>query len=146
MADQLEPGKTISFRLPNHTPSHVITYLNKLKKTEGRKFSSKIAPLFVDAIDDLIIQTDSDNYSLPLSENLSKEEMQWLENKHTKALISQIVLKLATDPAKAFELLSQNNEPQQEEQSQSEKLFQANDVAASFMDQAFFSDLDDDDD
>lgn len=145
MADQLEPGKTISFRLPNHTPSHVITYLNKLKKTEGRKFSSKIAPLFVDAIDDRITKKDSDNYSLPLSENLSKEEMQWLENKHTKALISQIVLKLATDPAKAFELLAQNNEPQ-EEQSQSEKLFQANDVAASFMDQAFFADLDDDDD
>ncbi|MGA9286802.1 MAG: hypothetical protein WBV93_00520 [Anaerobacillus sp.] len=145
MADQLEPGKTISFRLPNHTPSHVITYLNKLKKTEGRKFSSKIAPLFVDAIDDLITQTDSDNYSLPLSGNLSKEEMQWLENKHTKALISQIVLKLATDPEKAFELLAQNNEPQ-EEQPQSEKLFQANDVAASFMDQAFFADLDDDDD
>ena len=145
MADKLEPGKTISFRLPNHTPSHVISYLNKLKKTEGRKFSSKIAPLFVDAIDDRITQSDSGDYSLPLSEDLSDEEMQWLENKHTKALISQIISKLATDPAKAFELLAQNDEPK-EETSQSEKLFQANDVAASFMDQAFFADLDDDDD
>ena len=47
--EQFEPGKTISFRLPSDTPIHVSKYLNKRKKKLGRKFSSEIAPIFIEA-------------------------------------------------------------------------------------------------
>jgi hypothetical protein len=106
--EEFEPGKTISFRLPSDTPTHVSKYLSGRKKKLGRKFSSEIAPLFVDAIAKKALETENvDQINILLPKGLTQEQKDWLNQPNTKALISQLLYQVITRPTTGFDFSRQ---------------------------------------
>ena len=49
-ANEIKRGQTISFRVPSDTPDHLLKQLQRLKETERRNFSSKIAEIVLEGI------------------------------------------------------------------------------------------------
>ena len=47
---RLQRGQAISFRIPSDTPDHILKHLQKLKETERRNFSSKIAEFVMEGV------------------------------------------------------------------------------------------------
>lgn len=102
--EQFEPGKTISFRLPSDTPLHVSKYLNKRKKKLGRKFSSEIAPIFVEAISQKALDTsETDQVTISLPKGLSSEQKEWINHPNTKSLISQLIYQVVSNNSTPFD-------------------------------------------
>jgi hypothetical protein len=142
--EQFEPGKTISFRLPSDTPLHVIKYLTRRKKKLGRKFSSEIAPIFVEAISKkALAQTDSEQISISLPKGLTNDQKEWINHPNTKSLISQLLYQVVTKPAEPFDI-SQQIETETNQQKE-DPGFKANAAIQNFAQKAFL-DFDDDDD
>ncbi|WP_154319554.1 hypothetical protein [Metabacillus idriensis] len=140
--EQFEPGKTISFRLPHDTPVSVSKYLTRRKTRLGRKFSSEIAPLFVDAISRKISKTsEEDTISVPLPKGITNDQKEWLNHPQTKALISQLLYQVINKPATGFDFdtIEGKNE---DTPSQS---FKVNDTVKNFAQKTFLTFEDDDD-
>ncbi len=49
-ANEIKRGQTISFRVPSDTPDHLLKQLQRLKETERRNFSSKVAEIVLEGI------------------------------------------------------------------------------------------------
>ncbi|MBT2638743.1 MULTISPECIES: hypothetical protein [unclassified Bacillus (in: firmicutes)] len=106
--NEIKRGQALSFRIPSDTPDHILRHLQKLKETERRNFSSKIA--------DFVLQGVGNSYSreretitIPLPRNLSKSQRDWVKHEHSEALLGNIVYHLLTDPIRATALLASLN-------------------------------------
>ncbi|WP_226679208.1 hypothetical protein [Mesobacillus jeotgali] len=106
--NEIKRGQALSFRIPSDTPDHILRHLQKLKETERRNFSSKIA--------DFVLQGVGNSYSreretitIPLPRNLSKSQRDWIKHEHSEALLGNIVYHLLTDPIRATALLASLN-------------------------------------
>ncbi|MBS8265425.1 hypothetical protein DYI25_13445 [Mesobacillus boroniphilus] len=106
--NEIKRGQALSFRIPSDTPDHILRHLQKLKETERRNFSSKIA--------DFVLQGVGNSYSreretitIPLPRNLSKSQRDWIKHEHSEALLGNIVYHLLTDPVRATSLLASLN-------------------------------------
>lgn len=106
--NEIKRGQALSFRIPSDTPDHILRHLQKLKETERRNFSSKIA--------DFVLQGVGNSYSreretitIPLPRNLSKSQRDWIKHEHSEALLGNIVYQLLTDPIRATALLASLN-------------------------------------
>ncbi|MED3965810.1 hypothetical protein [Niallia taxi] len=145
-----EPGKTISFRLPQNTPKSVIEHLNKRKIELGRNFSSEIAPLFVNSIDNSFESNQADSINIPLPSNLSLEQREWLNSSYTKTLLSQLIHQVVnhqlTSPFSFDGDGIQNVSKQTEDIEPEQKSFKVNSTTSSFIQKTFLNFDDDDDD
>jgi|SRR5213079_446671 hypothetical protein len=142
--EEFEPGKTISFRLPSDTPPHVSKYLSGRKKILGRKFSSEIAPIFVDAIAKKALETENvDQINILLPQGLTQEQKDWLNQPNTKALISQLLYQVVTRPTVGFDFNQQIVKEEEEESNPSP--FKVNRTLQNFAQKTFLN-FDDDDD
>ncbi|WLR55187.1 hypothetical protein LC048_23365 [Mesobacillus subterraneus] len=106
--NEIKRGQALSFRIPSDTPDHILRHLQKLKETERRNFSGKIA--------DFVLQGVGSSYSreretitIPLPRNLSKSQRDWIKHEHSEALLGNIVYHLLTDPIRATSLLASLN-------------------------------------
>ncbi|WP_449538233.1 hypothetical protein [Ferdinandcohnia sp. Marseille-Q9671] len=105
---EIKRGQAISFRVPSDVPDHLLKHLQKLKETERRNFSSKIA--------EFVMQGVGQNYSreretitVPLPHRLSKSQRDWLKHEHSEALLGSIIYHLLTDPIRTASLLASLN-------------------------------------
>lgn len=104
----IQRGQAITFRLPSDTPDHIIKQLQKLKETEKRNFSSKIAEFVLDGVSHSLSK-ERETVSIPLPKQLNKEQRNWLRHSHSEALIGNIVYQLLQDPVRATSLLASLN-------------------------------------
>jgi hypothetical protein len=146
--EQYGPGKTISFRLPHDTPEHVYKYLNRRKKKLGRKFSSEIAPLFVEAIAQRALDHDgSEKLEIPIPKNLTEEQKEWLTHPNTRALIGQLLYQVAKKPLSPIDLDEKLGEQaHQKKQETPTTNFATNKQISNFAKKTFLNFDDDDED
>jgi hypothetical protein len=107
-SNEVKRGQAISFRIPSDTPDHLLKYLQKLKETERRNFSSKIAEFVMQGVS----QTSSreqETITIPIPHKLSKSQRNWLKHEHSEALLGSIMYQLLTDPVRATALLASLN-------------------------------------
>ncbi|WP_053437827.1 hypothetical protein [Sporosarcina globispora] len=137
------PGTTISFRLPHDTPEHVYQYLNERKKKLGRKFSSEIAPLFIQSVSEKALQDQQEDLlEVPIPKGLSEEQLDWLTHPRTQALIGHLIWQMVKQPLKPLEMAPPPVESLPQKDSHS---FKTNNAITNFA-QKTFLDFDDDDD
>ncbi|MDZ5471697.1 hypothetical protein SM124_08055 [Bacillus sp. 31A1R] len=105
---EIKRGQTISFRIPSDTPDHLLKHLQKLKETERRNFSSKIADFVMQGVGSSNIR-NRETVTVPLPQSLSKTQRNWLKNEHSEALIGSIIYQLLSDPVRATSLLASLN-------------------------------------
>jgi hypothetical protein len=105
---QVTRGQTISFRIPSDTPEHLVKKLQKLKETERRNFSSKIAEFVLEGVSQTIAQ-EREMIHIPLPQKLTKAQRDWLKFEHSEALIGSILYQLISDPIRAASLLASLN-------------------------------------
>ncbi|BCB06038.1 hypothetical protein [Bacillus sp. KH172YL63] len=98
-------GQPITFRLPSDTPDHVLKHLQKLKETEKRNFSSKIAELVLNGVNDTISR-QREAITIPLPKGLEKSQRDWLKHEHSEALLGSIVYQLLSNPVRTASLLA----------------------------------------
>ncbi|PFA68078.1 hypothetical protein CN378_08180 [Bacillus sp. AFS015802] len=98
-------GQPITFRLPSDTPDHVLKHLQKLKETEKRNFSSKIAELVLNGVNDTISK-QREAITIPLPKGLDKSQRDWLKHEHSEALLGSIVYQLLSNPVRTASLLA----------------------------------------
>lgn len=101
-------GQAISFRIPSDTPDHLLKHLHKLKETERRNFSSKIAEFVMLGVGQSLSK-EKEVISIPLPHKLTKEQRNWLKHEHSEALLGSIIYQLLTDPVRAASLLASLN-------------------------------------
>lgn len=141
--EQFEPGKTISFRLPSDTPIHVSKYLNKRKKKLGRKFSSEIAPIFVEAISQKALDiSDTDQVTISLPKGLTSEQKDWINHPNTKALISQLLYQVVSSNSAPFDF-SQTSKTNKNDKADTDS-FKVTNTIQNFAQKTFLN-FDDDD-
>ena len=104
----IQRGQAITFRLPANTPEHIIKQMQKLKETEKRNFSSKIAEIVLDGISNSLSK-ERETLTIPLPKQLSKEQRNWLKHSHSEALLGSIVYQLLADPVRAMSVLASLN-------------------------------------
>ncbi len=104
-APTIKRGQAITFRLPSDTPDHLIKQLEKLKQTEKRNFSSKIAEYVLEGVGSSLAK-DKEMISIPLPKHLSKDQRNWLKHSHSEALLGSIVYQLLSDPVRATSILA----------------------------------------
>ena len=159
-ANEIKRGQTISFRVPSDTPDHLLKQLQRLKETERRNFSSKIAEIVLEGINNTR-SSDRLLVTIPLPKSLNKAQRNWLKHEHSEALIGTIVYNLISDPIRATSLMASLNSNSLDidealylqEEDVPELLIEGNsDVAASedlagpLSEMSLDSDSDDDDD
>ncbi len=98
-------GQPITFRIPSDTPDHVLKHLQRLKETEKRNFSSKIAELVVSGVNDNISK-QREAITIPLPKGLDKSQRDWLKHEHSEALLGSIVYQLLSNPVRTASLLA----------------------------------------
>ncbi|MCA1054989.1 hypothetical protein LCM10_08330 [Rossellomorea aquimaris] len=98
-------GQPITFRLPSDTPDHILKSLQKLKETEKRNFSSKIAELVVNGVNESAMK-QRETITIPLPKALDKAQRDWLKHEHSEALVGSIVYQLLTNPVRTASLLA----------------------------------------
>ncbi|MCA1065582.1 ribosomal L1 domain-containing protein [Rossellomorea sp. AcN35-11] len=98
-------GQPITFRIPSDTPDHVLKHLQKLKETEKRNFSSKIAELVLNGVNDTISR-QREAITIPLPKGLDKSQRDWLKHEHSEALLGSIVYQLLSNPVRTASLLA----------------------------------------
>ncbi|MGM0830854.1 MAG: hypothetical protein ACQEWF_19290 [Bacillota bacterium] len=98
-------GQPITFRIPSDTPDHVLKHLQKLKETEKRNFSSKIAELVLSGVNDTISK-QREAITIPLPKGLDKSQRDWLKHEHSEALLGSIVYQLLSNPVRTASLLA----------------------------------------
>ncbi|MGG4037847.1 hypothetical protein [Heyndrickxia ginsengihumi] len=137
--EQFEPGKTISFRLPSDTPIHVCKYLTERKSILGRKFSSEIAPLFVDAVSQKSQgHTKENEITISLPEGLTPQQKDWLIHPYTRSLITQMLYQVIKNPGKGFNFESKK-------QIEEYAYFKTNPTIQQFTEKTFLNFEEDDD-
>ena len=107
-ANEIKRGQTISFRVPSDTPDHLLKQLQRLKETERRNFSSKIAEIVLEGINNTR-SSDRGLVTIPLPKSLNKAQRNWLKHEHSEALIGTIVYNLISDPIRATSLMASLN-------------------------------------
>lgn len=125
---QVTRGQTISFRIPSDTPEHLVKKLQKLKETERRNFSSKIAEFVLEGVSQTIAQ-EQEMICIPLPQKLTQAQRDWLKFEHSEALIGSILYQLISDPIRAASLLAPLNSPSLK---LDETLYRGGEEAASF--------------
>lgn len=104
----IQRGQAITFRLPADTPEHIIKQMQKLKDTERRNFSSKMAEFILEGVSHSL-SIERETVTIPLPKQLSKEQRSWLKHSHSEALLGSIVYQLLADPARAMSVLASLN-------------------------------------
>ncbi|NLP51699.1 hypothetical protein [Bacillus sp. RO1] len=104
----IQRGQAISFRIPSDTPDHLIKHLQRLKETERRNFSSKIAEFVLQGVTSSHAR-EKETISIPLPKSLSKTQRDWLKHQHSEALLGNIVYQLLADPVRATSILAAMN-------------------------------------
>ena len=104
----IQRGQAITFRLPADTPDHIVRQMQKLKETEKRNFSSKIAEFVLDGVSNSLSK-DKETVTIPMPKKLSKEQRNWLKHAHSEAMLGNIVYHLLTDPVRAMSILASLN-------------------------------------
>ncbi|MDN3017782.1 hypothetical protein PH210_16405 [Paenibacillus sp. BSR1-1] len=101
-------GQAISFRVPSDTPDHIVKHLQKLKETERRNFSSKIAEFVMQGVSSSVSR-EKETITIPLPQRLTKAQRDWLKHEHSEALLGSILFQLISDPVRATSLLASLN-------------------------------------
>ncbi|CAM4187156.1 hypothetical protein [Lederbergia lenta] len=104
----IQRGQAITFRLPSDTPDHILMKLQKLKETEKRNFSSKIAEFVVEGVNNSLT-SERETITIPLPKQLTKEQRSWLKHTHSEALIGNVIHHLLADPIRATSVLATLN-------------------------------------
>lgn len=104
----IQRGQAITFRLPSDTPDYIINQLQKLKETERRNFSSKMAAYILAGVKNSLLK-EKETITIPLPKQLSKEQRNWLKHSHSEALLGSIVYQLLADPIRAASVLASLN-------------------------------------
>ena len=104
----IQRGQAITFRLPSDTPDHIIKQLQKLKETERRNFSSKMAEFILEGVNNSLSK-ERETVTLPLPQKISKDQRDWLKHSHSEALLGSIVYQLLADPIRATSILAALN-------------------------------------
>jgi hypothetical protein len=95
---QIKKGGVISFRLPNETPNEFIDYLNNLKCTSGRTFSSRILQIFLKGLaNEMNLKNNNDYVLIKVPQEISLEKRKWLQSKDTQQYLISILLQLIFD-------------------------------------------------
>ncbi|MEH7387305.1 hypothetical protein V7147_18095 [Bacillus sp. JJ1521] len=105
---EVKRGQAISFRVPSDTPDHLLKHLQKLKETERRNFSSKIAEFVMQGVGQSYSK-EREVITVPLPQTLSKSQRNWLKHEHSEALLGSIIYQLLMDPVRATALLASLN-------------------------------------
>lgn len=108
VSNEVKRGQAISFRVPSDTPDHLLKHLQKLKETERRNFSSKIAEFVLQGVGQSLSR-EKEVITIPLPHKLTKHQRNWLKHEHSEALLGSIVYQLLSDPARAASLLASLN-------------------------------------
>jgi uncharacterized protein YecT (DUF1311 family) len=106
--NSIERGQAISFRVPSDTPDHIVKHLQKLKETERRNFSSKIAEFVIQGVSQSHAK-ERETITVPLPKTLTKAQRAWLKHEHSEALLGTILYQLIADPVRATSLLAHLN-------------------------------------
>ncbi len=107
---QVTRGQTISFRIPSDAPDHLVKGLQRLKETERRNFSSKIAEFVLEGVSQSNT-LEREMITIPLPQKLTQVQKDWLKHEHSEALIGSILYQLISDPIRASALLASLNSP-----------------------------------
>ncbi len=104
----MKRGQPITFRIPSDTPDHILKQLQRLKETERRNFSSKIASIVMSGVSETLTK-QRETLTIPLPRGLTKEQRDWLKHEHSEALLGNIVYQLLSDPVRAVSILASLN-------------------------------------
>lgn len=107
-SNEIQRGQAISFRVPSDTPDHLIKQLQKLKETERRNFSSKIAEFVMEGVGNINAR-EREMITVPLPKQLTKAQRDWLKHEHSEALLGSIIYQLISDPVRSTSLLASLN-------------------------------------
>jgi hypothetical protein len=107
-SSEIKRGQAISFRVPSDTPDHLLKHLQKLKESERRNFSSKMAEFVMQGVGNSHAK-EREAITIPLPHKLSKLQRDWLKHEHSEALLGGIIYQLLTDPVRATSLLASLN-------------------------------------
>lgn len=105
---EIKRGQAISFRVPSDTPEHLLKHLQKLKETERRNFSSKIAEFVMEGVGNSYSR-ERETVTIPLPHRLTKVQRNWLKHEHSEALLGNIIYHLLSDPVRTTSLLASLN-------------------------------------
>ncbi|OAK75495.1 hypothetical protein [Lederbergia galactosidilytica] len=108
VSNEVKRGQAISFRIPSDTPDHLLKHLQRLKETERRNFSSKMAEFVMQGVGQSLSR-EKEVLSIPLPQKLTKAQRNWLKHEHSEALLGSIIYQLLNDPARAASLLASLN-------------------------------------
>ena len=104
-SSEIKRGQAITFRIPSNTPDYMLLQLQKLKETEKRNFSSKIAQFVLNGVG-RDLHDDKELITLPLPHRLSKLQWDWLKHAQSEALLGSILYELLTNPMRATKLFA----------------------------------------
>ena len=107
-SSEIKRGQSISFRVPSDTPDHILKHLQKLKETEKRNFSSKMAEFVMQGVSSSQSK-DRETITIPLPKGLSKVQRDGQKHERSEALLGSIIYQLITDPVRATSLLASLN-------------------------------------
>ncbi|MBV7505085.1 hypothetical protein KW850_07440 [Bacillus sp. sid0103] len=107
-SNEVQRGQAISFRIPSDTPDHILKHLQKLKDTERRNFSSKIAEFVMQGVSSSVSR-EKETITIPLPQKLTKAQRNWLKHEHSEALLGSILYQLISDPVRSTSLLASLN-------------------------------------
>ncbi|MEH7374123.1 hypothetical protein [Neobacillus drentensis] len=107
-SNEVQRGQAISFRVPSDTPDHILKHLQKLKDTERRNFSSKIAEFVMQGVSSSVSR-EKETITIPLPQKLTKAQRNWLKHEHSEALLGSILFQLISDPVRSTSLLASLN-------------------------------------
>jgi hypothetical protein len=107
-SNEVQRGQAISFRIPSDTPDHILKHLQKLKETERRNFSSKIAEFVMQGVNSSHSK-EKETITIPLPQKLTKAQRDWLKHEHSEALLGSILYQLISDPVRSTSLLASMN-------------------------------------
>lgn len=107
-SNEVQRGQAISFRIPSDTPDHILKHLQKLKETERRNFSSKIAEFVMQGVNSSRAR-EKEIIAISLPQRLTKAQRDWLKHEHSEALLGSILYQLISDPVRSTALLASLN-------------------------------------
>ncbi|MFL6516505.1 MAG: hypothetical protein ACJ8GL_00320 [Bacillus sp. (in: firmicutes)] len=107
-SNEVQRGQALSFRIPSDTPDHILKHLQKLKETERRNFSSKIAEFVIQGVSNSHSR-EKETITIPLPQKLTKAQRDWLKHEHSEALLGSILYQLISDPVRSTSLLASLN-------------------------------------
>lgn len=106
--NEIKRGQALSFRIPSDTPDHILKQLQKIKETERRNFSSKIASFVMEGVGQSFSR-EKETVTIPLPKGLTKAQRDWLKHEHSEALLGSILYQLISDPVRSTALLASLN-------------------------------------